>query len=69
MYAAEDQKPLRYHASFFATNGAIMCSVTLFAETDADAIRQAKAMVDMHSVDLWCGLRFIEYYPALSPGP
>ena len=69
MPAAKDPIPPQYHASFFAPNGAIVCDVVLFAETDADAMRQAKRMVDMHAVDLWCGPRFVEYYPALIPKP
>jgi hypothetical protein len=62
--AVKDLHPPQYHASFFAANGAIICDVILFAETDVDAMRQVKAMVDVHSIDLWCGPRFIEYYPA-----
>lgn len=58
---------LRYHAILVDADGRAISMHWIRATEDEEAVRQAQALVDGHGVDLWDGVRFIEYFPALDP--
>ena len=57
----------RYRAVLIDVNGYTVATVQIEASGDDEAMVQAMALVDGHGVDLWDGVRFIEYYPAVDP--
>ncbi|TXN00296.1 hypothetical protein FV222_11945 [Methylobacterium sp. WL103] len=58
-----------YRALILLPDGRVLDTNSLMATNDDEAIRLAEAMVDGHAVELWDGLRYIEYFAAKSPRP
>ena len=61
-------KPLpRYRINFLNPDGTIFRTEVLEVSADEDAIQAAKRRMDGRALDLWDGLRFIEFFPRINP--
>jgi hypothetical protein len=58
-----------YRALILLPDGRVFDTHSLMADDDDEAITLAEAMVDGHAVELWDGLRYIEYFAAKFPHP
>lgn len=58
-----------YRALFLLPDGEVIATRRLSAADDREAITLVKAMVDYHAVELWNGLRYVEYFVPEPPSP
>lgn len=59
----EKLPPPAYRVMLLARNGTLLGSVPISVCDDEHGRERARSMVDGHAVELWDGLRFIEYFP------
>ena len=59
--------PPRYRINFLNPDGTIFRTEVLEVSADKDAIQAAKRRMDGRALDLWDGLRFIEFFPRIDP--
>lgn len=52
-----------YRVVLIAKNGTVLGTVPVSVEGDEEGLERARSMVDGHAVELWDGLRFIEFFP------
>lgn len=55
----------RYRINFLNPDGTIFRTKSVKASSDAEAIQYARQFMDGRALDLWDGLRFIEFFPTL----
>lgn len=57
----------RYRVNYLNPDGTIFRTEVLEVLNDEDAIQAAKRRMDGRALDLWDGLRFIEFFPRIDP--
>ena len=57
----------RYRINFLNPNGTIFRTKVLEALNDDDATQAARRLMDGRALDLWEGVRFIEFFPRIDP--
>ncbi len=57
----------RYRINFLNPDGTIFRTEVLEVPNDDDAIQAARRLMNGRALDLWDGLRFIEFFPRIHP--